>query len=222
MSTISRLFFTSPVSLLCDHYNKVVECALKVSDLFTALSEGDFEKILKLKIEISELENAADKIKNKIRNEFIKRRLFSIDKNTFFEILSIQDGIADKCEDLGVLLNLRKLTIIPEMKENLNLMVEKNVECVQIGQKILKYFEELSITSFGGKDVEVVKELIEDVAFKEHEADEFQSEVLKVLFKSEDDLKYTEFFLWVQTLKTLSDLSNYSEKLANRIRMILE
>jgi len=101
-------------------------------------------------------------------------------------------------------------------------MVKKNVECVQIAQKILKYFDELTLTSFGGKDTELIKELIDDVAFKEHEADEFQSEVLKILFKSEDNLKYTEFFLWVQVLKTLSDLSNYSEKLANRIRMILE
>ncbi len=222
MSTISRLFFSSPISLLCDHFDKVLECANKVKELFAALNNNEYEKIVKLKVEISELENSADKIKNKIRNEFIKRRLFSIDKNTFFEILSIQDGIADKCEDLGVLLNLRKLQIIPEMKENLELMVEKNVECVQIAQKILKYFDELTLTSFGGKDTEIIKELIEEVAYKEHEADEFQSEVLKVLFKSEDNLKYTEFFLWVQTLKTLSDLSNYSEKLANRIRMILE
>lgn len=222
MSTISRLFFSSPISLLCDHFDKVLECANKVRELFAALNNNEYEKIVKLKVEISELENSADKIKNKIRNEFIKRRLFSIDKNTFFEILSIQDGIADKCEDLGVLLNLRKLQIIPEMKENLELMVEKNVECVQIAQKILKYFDELTLTSFGGKDTEIIKELIEEVAYKEHEADEFQSEVLKVLFKSEDNLKYTEFFLWVQTLKTLSDLSNYSEKLANRIRMILE
>ncbi len=222
MSTISRLFFSSPISLLCDHFEKVIECAGKVKELFNALTNEEYEKIVKLKVEISELENAADKIKNKIRNEFIKKRLFSIDKNTFFEILSIQDGIADKCEDLGVLLNLRKLKILPEMKENLELMVGKNVECVEITKKILKYFDELTLTSFGGKDVEIIKELVEEVAFKEHEADEFQSEVLKVLFKAENELKYTEFFLWVQTLKTLADLSNYSEKLANRIRMILE
>ena len=222
MSTISKLFFSSPISLLCDHFEKVIECANKVQELFNALEDQEFDKIVKLKVEISELENTADKIKNKIRNEFIKRKLFTIDKNTFFEILSIQDGIADKCEDLGVLLNLRKLKILPDMKENLELMVNKNVECVQIAQKILKYFDELALTSFGGKDTEIIKELIDEVAYKEHEADEFQAEVLKILFKSEDELKYTEFFLWVQVLKTLADLSNYSEKLANRIRMILE
>ncbi len=222
MSTISKLFFTSPISLLCDHFEKVLECSNKVKEIFQYLEKREYEKILNIKDEISKLENEADKIKNNIRNEFIKKKLFSIDKNTFFEILSIQDGIADKCEDLGVLMSIKKLEIMDEMKESLNLMVNKNVECVKLTGDIVKYFDELSLTSFGGKETEFIKTLIEDVAYKEHEADLFQAEVLKVLFNSEDRLKYTEFFLWIHILKTLSDLSNYSEKLANRIRMILE
>jgi len=183
MSTISKLFFKSPISLLCDHYEKVLKCASLVKELFNFLEKKDFEKIISVKDEISKFENEADTIKNNIRNEFIKKKLFSIDKNTFFEILSIQDGIADKCEDLGVLMSLKEIEILPEMNENLNKMVEKNIECVNITGDILKLFDEAALSSFGGKEVDLMKTLIEDVAYKEHEADLFQAEVLKVLFR---------------------------------------
>ena len=222
MSTISRLFFKSPISLLYEHYEKVLNCANKVQELFFHLKEKNYEKLSIIKEEISNLENEANTIKNNIRNEFIKKKLFSIDKSTFFEILAIQDGIADRCEDLGVLLCLKNLVVIDEMKEILDKIVEKNIECVKLTGDILKLFDELALTSFGGKDVELIKSLIGDVAFKEHEADLYQAEILRILFNSEDKLKYTEFSLWIYVLKTLADLSNYSEKLANRIGMILE
>ena len=64
--------------------------------------------------------------------------------------------------------------------------------------------------------------MVDDVAFKEHEADIIQRKLLKSLFKAEDEMTYSSFHLWQKIFEALGSISNLSEKLANRVRMMLE
>ena len=67
------------------------------------------EKIEKLVADLSRMEHEADLTKNDIRNHFPKSLFLPIDRAHFLEILSVQDSIADKAEDIGILLTLRPL-----------------------------------------------------------------------------------------------------------------
>ena len=57
--------------------------------------------------EISKQEARADNTKNELRNHLPGGLFMPISKTALLEILSLQDDIADDCEDIGILLTLK-------------------------------------------------------------------------------------------------------------------
>ncbi len=222
MRTITNLFSKSPFTSLSDHMGKVIDCVLKVKEIFLKLEEKDYAAVTKIGKEISELENEADLIKNEIRNNLTGKVFIPIEKSTILEILAIQDGIADKCEDIGVLLTYKQIDILPEMKIDFDNFLNKNIEAVKKTYLLIEKMERVIKSTFAGKDGESIKALVDEVAFLEHEADQFQQKLLQNLFSNDDKMSYATFYLWIHILKTLSDLSNYSEKMANRVRTMID
>jgi predicted phosphate transport protein (TIGR00153 family) len=222
MRTITNLFSKSPFASLTQHMDKVLSAVLTIKKLFTELKNKNYQEVTKYGEAISEIENEADSIKNELRNSLSGKVFLPVDKSTILEVLAIQDGIADKCEDIGVLLTYKKIEIIPEMEEDFFLFLDKNIETVKKTFVLIEKVEELFKSSFSSKDTEIIKELVDEIAYMEHEADVYQKKLLQNIFANEEKMTFGTFYIWTSALKTLSDLSNYSEKLANRIRMILD
>src|SRR5277367_4751525 len=128
MINIARLFGKSPFAPLQNHMQKVSLCMKKLSSLFDSLHKIDAEKIEKSVNELSELEHEADLTKNDIRNHLPKSLFLPIDRAHFLEILSVQDSIADKAEDVGILLTLRPLESFRDFQEDLKALFRKNQE----------------------------------------------------------------------------------------------
>jgi len=222
MRTIASLFRGSPFLPLQSHMARVAECVHKMSDLYEAHREGDQNKVEALAEEISNLEHLADLEKNEIRNNLPKGIFLAVNRADLLDILSLQDTIADKAEDIAFLLTLKKMDPIEEIDEDLRAFIGKNIETVDYAHNVLKQMDELLETSFGGKEADLVVQMVERVAFLEHEADKLQATFLKKMFRMEKEMPYTSFYLWMTILKTTAALSNTAEKLANKVRMLLE
>lgn len=222
MLTIAKLFGKSPFAPLQTHMKKVAECVEKLTDIFDVLQNGDMEKIEKLAIELSHLEHQADLTKNDIRNHLPKSLFLPIDRSHFLEILSVQDSIADKAEDVGLLLSLRPLEKFQDFKSDLQALCKKNAEVFWDAKQIIEEIDELLEASFGGIEAEKVKSMVEATAYKEHEADRMQRSLMKQLFAKGDSLSAPAFYHWMRLIEEIAAISNLSEKLANRIRMVLE
>jgi uncharacterized protein len=222
MYTIINLFGRSPFAPLQSHMEKVGSCVHMLPDLFTALEAKNYEEVEKIGDKISELEHAADFTKNNIRNNLPRTLFLPIDRRQLLEILSLQDNIADTAEDVGVLVNLKPIELLEHFKEDFNIFLNLNIETYNEAEKIIKEIHELLETSFGGNEAEKVKLMVDHVAFKEHEVDLIQRRILKKLFASESQMSYSSFHLWQKIFEALANISNLSEKLANRIRMTLE
>jgi predicted phosphate transport protein (TIGR00153 family) len=222
MRTIAKLFGRSPFSPLQTHMSKVADCVQKVPELFMALQEGDYEGIEKLSEEISELEHAADLAKNDIRNNLPKGLFLPVDKATLLSILAIQDSIADVSQDIGDVLVLRNLKMREVYQDELQAFLDKNIESFIVAQKIIQEMDELLESSFGGLEAEKVTKMVDEVAYKEHEADLLQQKLLKKLFNLETEIPYPNFVLWLRLVETLGSISDLSENLGNRVRMMLE
>lgn len=222
MRTFLNLFGRSPFTPLQTHMGKVRECVLKVPSLFDAIKEGNYDRLSILAEEISKLEHDADLVKNDIRNHLPNSLFLPIDRRQLLEILSLQDHIADRVEDLSVLLNLKRVVIPPQLQERMEQFVAINIETFEGACLIVKELHELLESSFGGIEAEKVSAMVQLVAYKEHEADLVQNALLKTLFGLEDQMSYGTFYLWIQATKAIAEISNLSEKLANRIRMTLE
>lgn len=222
MLTIARLFGKSPFAPLQTHMNKVARCIEKLTKVFEILPKNDPEKIDRLVAELSELEHEADLTKNDIRNHLPKSIFLPIDRSHFLEILSIQDSIADKAEEIGIQLTLRPLHLFEEFGEGLTTLYKKSLEVFWHSKQIIAEIDELLESSFGGIEAEKVKTMVEQTAFKQHEVSQLQRVLQEKLFRQGEHLTPPSFFMWVRLIEELGDLAELSEKLANRIRMVLE
>lgn len=222
MRTIAKLFGRSPFLPLQTHMEKVAACVEKVPELFDAVQENDYKKVGRLSKKISKLENAADVAKNEIRNNLPKGLFLPVDRGHLLEILGLQDDIADKSEDIGVLLTLSNLKMHEVFISDFELFLAKNIESFTSVHRIIQELDELMEYSFGGNEADKVKQLVHKVSFSEHEVDVVQRKLLKKLFANESKFTVGSFHLWLQIFDNIAALSNISENLANRIRMTLE
>ncbi len=222
MLNIARLFGKSPFAPLQSHMKKVALCVERLSNIFNALSKMDMEKIEKLVADLSRMEHEADLTKNDIRNHLPKSLFLPIDRAHFLEILAVQDSIADKAEDIGNLLTLRPLESFRNFTEDLVAFFRKNELVFLDAKQIIEEIDELLESSFGGIEAEKVKSMVEQTAYKEHEADKMRQLFMKQLFTHGDALSVPAFFLWMRLIEEVGAISHLSERLANRIRMILE
>ncbi len=145
-----------------------------------------------------------------------------IDKATILEILTLQDSIADKAENIGVLFSLKELPVPPSFEKSFDEFIEKNLDAFYGAKEVIQELPSLIHSSFGGNEAKKVRNIIDEVAYKEHEVDVLQRELLKELFKIGDDMSAPIFHLWLSIFKEVSDISNLAEKLANKVRAMLD
>jgi predicted phosphate transport protein (TIGR00153 family) len=220
--TILSLFGHSPFAPLQAHMESVSRCVHQLLLLFEALEQRDYTSLELIAEEISRLENEADLIKNDIRNHLPKSLFLPIDRGNLLEILSVQDRIADKVEDVAVLVTLIPLQILPIFQDEFKLFLQKNIETFEGAHAIIKELHDLVESSFGGIEAEKVRAMVHEVAFNEHEVDLIQRQLLKKLFQGEAELTYITFDLWQRLFENIAAVSNLSENLADRLRMTLE
>lgn len=221
MLTILNLFGRSPFAPLKSHMENVTRCVLMLRSLFEAVEAKDNDTVERIAAEISEQEHLADITKNDIRNHLPKSLFLPIDRGNLLKILSIQDGIADKAEDVAVVATLKPLDLLPSFKEDFYLFLDKNIEAFNGAHQIIKELHDLLESTFGGLEADKVRMMIDDVAFKEHEVDLIQRKLLKNFYNSENDMKYSSFYQWQKIFEALGAISNLSENLAETVRMTL-
>ncbi|MGH2638426.1 MAG: TIGR00153 family protein [Rhabdochlamydiaceae bacterium] len=220
MRTIARLFGKSPFAPLQTHMNRVTNCMEKLTEIISLVTTSSKISPQKLIEELCRLEHEADITKNDIRNNLPKSIFLPIDRSQFLEILSLQDSIADQAEEIGITLTLRPLSsaFLPTLAE----FYQKNVDTFISAQNIIREIDQLIESSFGGIEAEKVKTMVEYTAHKEQNAKNLARALKQQIFSSEQEWSPPEFYVWVQLIDQIGNISLLSEKLANRIRMVLE
>lgn len=222
LGTILNLFGRSPFAPLQAHMEKVSVCVHLLPDIFEAVERNDYEAVENLAKKIGDFEHQADLARNDILNHLPKSLYLPIERSHLMKILSTQDQIADKAEDIAVLITLKPLEIQPYFKSEFKDFLFKNISAFDSVFLIIKEMHELLESSFGGLEAEKVRAMVEEVAFKEHEVDLIQRKLLKKLFNSEEHITFTTFHLWQKICEAIASISNLSETLAFRIRLTLE
>lgn len=222
MLSILNLFARSPFALLQTHMEKVSICVHLLPELFSALKRGDQELLQKIVSQISEAEHGADVVKNDIRNHLPKSLFLAMDRSSLLDILSMQDSLADKAEDIAILTSLIPLTMVEDFSDDFDAFLRKNIETFDGANAIIHELHELLESSFGGVEAEKVRLMVESVAKLEHEADIIQRILLKKFFLAESHFTLSTFHIWQRIFESVGSLSNLSERLANRLRSTLE
>lgn len=223
MNYFSKLLFTrTPFDQLQQHMEKVVACLAKLSEIFHHLYDNQYDQLEPLVEKVSHFEHEADLIKNDIRKSLTKSFLFSIDRNVFLDLLTLQDNLADTAEEIAGLLIIKSLTVPPEIADELKAYIDKNMECAWDIKEIVLSFDQLIEASFGGPVATHVKQQVDQIAYKEHQASCLRRKVTKQLFGIADQLAMSDFILWTRLVEEIGYIAHSAEKVALRIEMILD
>jgi len=199
----------------------VDKCVQLLDPLMDSVLAGNYPRTEQLAREISTLENAADEIKNELRDHLPRSIFLPVARQDLLDILSTQDGISDAAEDVGMIVTMRKMEVQPALVDLLDPFVQKTLESVACYSQVIGELDRLVEASFVGKEAERVTELIRKVGRLEHEADNAQEALSRRLFEIEDSMKPGALFMWIEIIRRLGSVANRAEKAANRLRMFL-
>lgn len=217
MSTIGKLFGSSPFSQIQLHMGQVAKCIAKLAEALEAMQAGEFERLENYAQQVSQLEHQADQIKGDIRNRLHRRFFMPIERSEIHEILTIQDRLADTAEDICIVLTMKRLPIFDSFRESLREFIRLNLEAYGVVEQMIAQLDELVEAGFGGPEGEKIRKLGHEVAYVEHQADLVQGQLLKKLYEHDSEFSIGEFHLWMRVTRLLSGLSNQSENLAERL-----
>ena len=222
MRNVMKIFGRSPFVPLQMHMEKVSVCVEKIPEILEIYRQGDSEAVEKLANQMSKLENEADLIKHEIRGNLPRGLFMPVDRSNILSILDIQDRIANKAENFGVLLTFKQAKSFEGFDDVFNDFLERSLATFYACREVIERLDELVETGFGGQEARNVHKLIDTVALREYEADVSQREVIRMLLKHEDSITYGDFFLWTRVLRQLGEIADNSDYLASSVRIILE
>jgi hypothetical protein len=198
-----------------------VDCAEEIPALFEALCEGDQERVEQVQKVIFEKEDQADKIKNELRAHLPKSLFMPVDRRDLLEILVMQDSIADTAQDIAGILVERPMEVPEAMKQPLRELVKRCVQACRQSHMIIEELDELLETGFSGQERTRVLEMINNLNAIEDETDVLGMELARTLFRHEDEMKPVSVMFWYQIIEWIGDLADYSEKVGDRLRLLI-
>ncbi len=221
MRNVMKIFGRSPFIPLQMHMEKVAVCVDKIPEILDAYKKGESEKVEEISKKISKLEHEADLIKHDIRNNLPRGLFMPVDRSNILSILDIQDKIANKAENMGVLLTFKLAGSVEQFDAVFNIYLEKCLKTFYATRDVIERLDELLETGFGGVEAHKAITLIDKVALMEHETDVSLREVIKTLLMYEDSITFGDFFLWSRVVRQIGGIADSSDKLAAAVRIIL-
>lgn len=221
MINISSVFAKSPFKPLRNHMDKVVESVTPLEDFFNFLFVEDFLKLEKIKDQIIEAEDAADSIKNEVRNHLPQNIFMPINRRDLLEILDMQDSIADVSQDIAVLLDQRKMKLNKELHEDVIDFVKKSQTVCYLTRDLIHEFGYLIDSGFGLNETKKMFKMIDNISFLETEADRLEDALVERLYGIEKDMYPVDVMFWYKVFELVGDVADYSKKTSNRLRLTI-
>jgi len=218
MDTPYETLDSTPLDMFYEHAKSVEKTVEHMLTAVTVASQGkDASKHIEATI-AAELD--ADNIKNNLRNHIGTGVRIAIGRDTFLQMLSRQDRIADYAQNVAEQISFRELMVDDQARENLKAMAES------VHKTILKYSEAvdqlnvLAQSGFAPMQMVVLRELIMQVNILENDTDGFENKAAAYVFSEGDDKPLAAMHMY-RILQRLDDVANAAEKAANAFLLIM-
>ena len=218
---IASLLGSSPFKPMQAHMRIVNECVAEIPALFEALVNGDADGVARQKTAIFEKEQEADNLENDLRAHFPKSLFMPVDRRDLLELLDMQDSIADTAQDIAGLMMERDMSAPDDMKEDLLAFVQRCVDTCNQAASVVSELDELIETGFRGGEASKVEEMVAKLSDIEDETDDMGMALAKKLFSKEDEMKPVSVIFWYQMIQWIGDLADFSEKVGDRMRLLI-
>lgn len=221
MKVIGGILGRSPSGPIHEHMMKVNDCLKLLKPLMKEFTEEDYSKIKDHSSEISKLEHQADRIKRAIRDSLSKSLFGSIERADILAYLKEQDRIADSCEDVAKLVEMRQTKLPETLKKGLLKLTDKVMEAVEAARSATAQLKSLEKSSYARSELDKVLKSLDLAAKREWEADGIQLDFAKKLFQTEKEIDAITVFFLINISRQVGVIADHAENVGDILRRMI-
>jgi predicted phosphate transport protein (TIGR00153 family) len=218
---ISALFGRSPIRPIQEHMAKAQNCVVLLGDFLEANFAKDWQQTKLLQQAIRASENEADDLKSNVRKHLPTSLWLPVPRTDLLELLSIQDGLANRAKDVAGLMLGRKMEIPDTLVEPVRAHYQTSLETSRQALKGINELDELLETGFRGAEVQLVENLIAELDALEHKSDIGQINLRAELFQFEASLPPVNVIFLYKIIALIGEIADISEKIGSRLLILM-
>jgi len=218
---LANIFGTSPVMPLEKHVGLSYKCTRQLTPFFEAVIKGDWETAATIRIEIENLEHAADDLKKEIRLHLPKSLFMPVPREDLLELLLVQDKMANRTKDVSGVVMGRKMEIPPQIADEFLTLVERSVDASKQARKSVRELDELFTSGFRGAEVTLVSEMIEELDRIETDTDDREAALRSSLFAIEKDFEPVNVIFLDKVIGLIGEIADMAERVGRRLELLL-
>jgi len=215
------MFGPSPIKPIERHIRLVHQCAKQLSPFFEAVLKKDWKTAKKTQAKIMAIEKEADLVKRDLRLHLPTGLFLPVSRTDLLELLSAQDRIANKAEDIANLIISRKMTIPEPLVTDFMPFLHRCLDASKQACKAINELDELLETGFRGSEVNIVEEMILKLDEIEHDSDERLSDIRHRIFDLEKDLSAIEVMFLYKLVQWIGDLADHAQTVGGRLQILI-
>lgn len=221
MGSIFNMFGPSPIKPIEQHMRKAYHCAKQLYPFFEAVLKQDWAAAQVIKEKITAIEKEADLIKRDLRLHLPAGLFLPVSRIGLLELLSAQDRIANRAEDIAGLIVSRQM-VIPESLSTIFLsFLNRCLDAAKQACKAINELDELLETGFRGSEVNIVEEMIVTLDEIEQDSDEKLAEIRHRIFALEKELSAIDVIFLYKLVQWIGDLADHAQTVGGRLQILI-
>lgn len=221
MGSIFNMFGPSPIRPIEQHIRKVHQCAKQLHPFFDAVLEQNWSVAQAIKQKIDAYEKEADGIKRDLRLHLPAGLFLPVSRTDLLELLSAQDRIANKAEDIAELIISRQMIIPQSLSVIFMAFLTRSLDASLQACQAINELDELLESGFRGSEVKIVEEMIMTLDEIEHDCDRKLAEVRQGIFKLEKDLPAIEILFLYKLVQWIGELADHAQTVGGRLQILI-
>ncbi|KTD46169.1 TIGR00153 family protein [Legionella quateirensis] len=221
MGSIFNMFGPSPIRPIEQHIRKAHQCAKQLYPFFEAVLKKDWNTANSIKEKIVSLEKEADLIKRDLRLHLPTGLFLPVSRTDLLELLSAQDRIANKAEDIAGLITSRQMTIPEPLIPVFMPFLHRCLDASKQACKAINELDELLETGFRGSEVKIVEEMILKLDEIEHDSDEKLADIRHGIFELEKELSAIDIMFLYKLVQWIGELADNAQTVGGRLQILI-
>ena len=221
MGNLFNMFGPSPIRPIEQHMYKVYQCAKQLLPFFDAVLVQNWDEAKQIQDKIKALEKEADVIKRDLRLHLPTGLFLPVGRSDVLELLSVQDRIANKAEDIAGLMIGREMQIPEALTGFLMPFVTRSLDAAKQACKAINELDQLLESGFRGSEVNIVEEMIVTLDKIEHDSDEKLADVRHRIFEIEGSLPALEVIFLYKLVQWIGDLADHAQTVGGRLQILI-
>ncbi len=218
---ILNLFAKSPLGPIQQHMEVVHQCAALLPEFFQNTQNQQWEAAESSYKTICTLESAADDIKRELRLNLPKGLFLAVSRTDLLDLLSKQDKIANRAQDIAGLTLGRKMVFPASVSALFFKFIHRCVDASAQANKAIHELDELLTTGFRGRELALVEKMITELSCIETETDEIQVKLRSLLFTLETELPPVDTIFFYKIVDWIGDLADRAQTVGTRLELMM-